>query len=396
MGARLISIRRGGLLGRNRRGALAVSWRPTILAALAAVQLAWALPATTAAHSPTEGKAEYSTDNHHQIYAYGTRSGSVAPSWLQTNVNAALNGDWDSANTTRSPYFSLPGGAAEIASVYWNTNAETPNTPECPASLWYACTDYLSSGQVEDRWKSTTFLKGTGPGSLESYWCQSTAQVGSTDGCFDTRRVALHEAGHAVGISRSSNGHVHFPGGAGANPDHSVMHSVPIAKPSTGYDQRWLGACDVLSLAIDYDLDSFDGVYPGCVDHLGAPAIQNDDIDTAITQNTTTLLLCVGQSFSFAGTAKIVTASVLGQLSANGLAGRTVTIYRRTPTGSFVAYTTASVVSGEGGAWSRTISFADEATFVFQARYTPDATDDPTLDGDSTGVEKTVTWDFAC
>ena len=102
-------------------------------------------------------------------------------------------------------------------------------------------------------------------------------------------------------------------------------------------------------------------------------------------------MLCAGQSFSFTGTLKIVTASILGELSANGLAGRTVTIYRRTPSGSFVSYTTATVASGEGGAWSRSIS-SGLATYVFQARYAPNTTDDAALDGDSSGVEKTVTW----
>ena len=103
-------------------------------------------------------------------------------------------------------------------------------------------------------------------------------------------------------------------------------------------------------------------------------------------------MLCAGQSFSFTGTLKIVTASILGELSANGLAGRTVTIYRRTPSGSFVSYTTATVASGEGGAWSRSISSTLAATYVVQARYAPNTTDDAALDGDSSGVEKTVTW----
>ena len=148
------------------------------------------------------------------------------PGWLQSNVNAGLNADWDSVNTTRSPFFSLPAtGATEIATIWWATNAETPNTDECPVTLWYACTDYLSNGAVSDRWKSTTFSREQGSGSLESWWCESTSQVGSTDGCFDTRRVTLHEAGHAVGMSRTSNGHAHFPGGAAANPDSSVMHN---------------------------------------------------------------------------------------------------------------------------------------------------------------------------
>ena len=159
------------------------------------------------------------------------------------------------------------------------------------------------------------------------------------------------------------------------------------------YNRRVLGGCDLLSLAIDYDIDNFTDTYPGCGDHLGAPATQNGDIDTTATQNTASVVLCAGQSFSFTGTLKIVTASILGELSANGLAGRTVTIYRRTPTGSFVSYTTATVASGEGGAWSRSISSTLAATYVFQARYAPNTTDDAALDGDSSGVEKTVTWD---
>lgn len=370
--------------------------RTSLMSTLVVVLVASVFPAAVAAHSPTQGKREYTADNHLQSYAPGTRV-IAPPGWLQTNVNAALTTDWASRNTTRSPSFSLPvSGATEIATVYWATNAETPDTIECPADFWYACTDYLSNGATSDRWKSMTFNRENPGGALESWWCESTSQVGSTDGCFDTRRVTLHEAGHAVGLSRSSNGHAHFPGGAGADPDFSVMHSPPIPKPTTGYNQRWLGACDVLSLAIDYDLDTFSGIYPGCGDHLGAPAAQNGDIDTTVSQSTTTLRLCVGQAFSFTGTARIVTASILGELSGNGLAGRTVTIYRRSVGGAYAAYTTATVASGEGGSWSRAISSPAEAIYVFQARYSPNATDAPTLDGDSSAVEKTVTWDTTC
>jgi hypothetical protein len=350
--------------------------------------VAAALPAAVAAHLPTQGKREYAPDNHHQMYEFGTRV-VAPPSWLQMNVNNALNGDWDSANTTRSPYFSLLSGPGEIATIYWATNAETPNTDECPIDMWAACTDYRTNGQVEDRWKSTTFSRDNPSGALNSWFCE----LDPANGCYDTRRVTLHEAGHAAGMSRvTSNGHEHFPGGAATNPDHSVMHNPPIPKASPGYNQRWLGTCDVLSLAIDYDLDDFAGVYPGCADHLGAPAAQNADIDTTVTQSTTTLTLCVNQSFSFTGTARIVTAAILGELSGNGLAGRTVSIYRRTPSGTFAAYTTTTVAGGEGGAWSRAISNVSAATYIFQARYTPNATDDPTLDGDSSAVEKTVTW----
>lgn len=369
------------------------SWKSASVAMIASAVLVAALPALALGHSPTEGKREYSADNHQQFYSPGTRVVSV-PSWLQTNVNSALNGDWDSSNESRSPYFSLPaGGATEIATVYWATNAETPNTMECPSSLWYACTDYLADGSSSDRWKSTTLNREDPAGSLESYWCESTSQSGSTDGCFDTRRVVLDEAGHAVGLSRSSNGHSHFPGGAGANPDYSVMHSLPIPKPDAGYNQRSLGTCDRLSLAVDHDIDSFADIYPGCADHLGAPVAENGDLNTTTTQSTSSIAICAGQSFSFTGTLKIVTASVLGELSGNGLSGRTVTIYRRTPAGSFASYTTATVASGEGGSWSKSISNTLSTTYVFQARYTPNSADDPTLDGDSSGVEKTVTWD---
>jgi hypothetical protein len=42
---------------------------------------------------------------------------------------------------------------------------------------------------------------------------------------------------------------------------------------------------------------------------------------------------------------------------------------------------------------TRSESLSVDTTYVFQARYTPSSADDPTLDGDSSGVEKTVTWD---
>ena len=94
-----------------------------ILVVVGLALLGGMLPAVVVAHEPTEGKREYLADNHHQFYSPGIWPGGIpAPSWVQTNVNSALNGDWDNTNVTRSPFFSLPvAGATEIATIYWAT-----------------------------------------------------------------------------------------------------------------------------------------------------------------------------------------------------------------------------------------------------------------------------------
>ncbi len=114
------------------------------------------------AHDPTDGKREYSTDHYQRWYGWssGTRvpgdPSPVGPTWIQDNTFSALTGDWDIGNNTRAPYFSeWTSGSQELSTLWWATNGETPNTSECPSTLWYACTDYLSDGAASDRWKST-------------------------------------------------------------------------------------------------------------------------------------------------------------------------------------------------------------------------------------------------
>jgi hypothetical protein len=359
---------------------------------------------STLAHLPTEGKREYLGDNHAQYYQFssGSRDGGQtsspqAPTWLQSNVEAA-DSDFEDLNNSRAPGF-VPyiGGPFEVGTIWWALNSETPDTAECPPTFWFACTDYRTDGTSSDRWKSTTYNRSNPSSGLDSHWCQSTAQIGPTDGCIDTRRVTLHEFGHGVGLSRDSNDDLHFPTSDPNYASFSVMHGEPLYKPATNYDLRQLGTCDRLALGILHDVDSFSGVYNiGCVDHLGSPALDNGDIDTTVTQSTLSAVVCIGDSFTFTGTARIVSASVLGELSGNGLAGRLVTIYRRTSGGSYSSYTSATVASGEGGSWSVTIGSSTAASYYYQARYAPNPSDDPDLDGDSSGLEKHVTWSTSC
>lgn len=353
-----------------------------------------ATAATTAsAHSPTGADREYSADNAPELFWFG--SGTSGLSWFIAEVEPALESNWTTSNNTRSPRFTRT--SVDGAEIKYLTNAQVPDTDECPSSFWYACTDY-NGGAAKTTWKSTTFNRQDpdGSGPMLSYWCQYPGQDDS--GCADTRRVVLHEAGHGVGLARQSNGHVHQSDSQSSAT--TVMQVNPKLATATGWMDRFLGTCDLIELSREYDVVSFTSPLPSCVDHIAAPATSGGKVITVMTQVTTSTGVCLGVQVSLSGQLRLTNQpadSLLGVLAYNGLGGRTVEIYRRSSSGSYppTPYATVTVAAVEAGTWSKVEQYFSQVTWVYQARYTPGSADSSTLNGHNS-LERTISWSNPC
>ncbi len=69
-------------------------------------------------------------------------------------------------------------------------------------------------------------------------WCQKDSGAG----CFDIRRVVIHELGHVIGLNHPSSE------GFRLEANETVMHAITPARPSPGSSRHAFGRCDVATL----------------------------------------------------------------------------------------------------------------------------------------------------
>ncbi len=353
-----------------------------------AVTLAVLGPSVVTAHSPTAGEREYSTSGATEEFFLG--QGTSGLTWFTTRIETALETNFETANNSLTPNFVRT--AVDGVEIKYLLNSQVPDTTECPASFWYACSDY-NGGAAKTTWHSTTYNSEDPSGSKVSWWCDHPSQ--DPPGCFDVGRVLLHEAGHGVGLARSSNGQSHQPDSAAYTT--TVMQINPIVSSNTGWNTAVLGTCDLFELSREYDVVDYSDPYPACIDHLSGVAFSGGKIISPTVLNNPPDE-CTGVSVVLSGTLRLVSVvgasddDQLGLLAGNGLAGRTISIYRRTPGGSYGSpYTTTTVTSGSSGSWSKSVVSGTSGTWYFQARFAPAGADATTLNS-STSAEFPVTW----
>jgi len=137
------------------------------------------------------------------------RSGSAPPAWATGPLKSAADDALRTA-AARSPRFVYRKSAG-------NSIRYTGTFPSyCGAGIACASRSMPTSWGIWLRPHGTDF----GWGTLR--WCQKNS---SSSGCFDIRRVALHELGHITGL--------HHPESAGFRlaAHETVMHAVTPAKP---------------------------------------------------------------------------------------------------------------------------------------------------------------------
>jgi hypothetical protein len=140
-------------------------------------------------------------------------------------------------------------------------------------------------------------------------WCQRDGD----DGCFDIRRVVIHELGHVAGLNHPSSAGFNL----GAN--ETVMHAVTPARPSAGSGRHAFGRCDVATLQELYDVPTNGTGISTC-----------NDAPTDLSLSVSDTSVPVGSPVRVRAVLRLADLSGLGQLAGNVLNGRSVKLkYRR-------------------------------------------------------------------
>jgi hypothetical protein len=140
-------------------------------------------------------------------------------------------------------------------------------------------------------------------------WCQKD----SADGCFDLRRVMLHELGHIDGL--------HHPSSAGFTlaPQETVMHAISPAKPKPGSTRHAFGRCDVATLQELYHTPDNKTAISTC-----------NDVATKLTLTAGRSAVNPGEMVKLTAELRIEASTGYGKLSGEPLNGRSVRLkYRR-------------------------------------------------------------------
>jgi len=156
---------------------------------------------------------------------FSWRPGAIPPAWAKEPLLSAAE-DVQRTARARSPRFVHRSGAA-------NSVRYTAAFPTfCRYGIACASRNLPTAWAVWLRPHRADFSWGT------LRWCQRR----SASGCFDMRRVMLHELGHVTGLQHPSS--VGFRLAAG----ETVMHAITPAKPSAGSTRHAFGRCDVATL----------------------------------------------------------------------------------------------------------------------------------------------------
>jgi hypothetical protein len=140
-------------------------------------------------------------------------------------------------------------------------------------------------------------------------WCQKNG----ADGCFDLRRIMLHELGHIVGLNHPSSAGFTL----GAN--ETVMHAISPAKPKPGSSRHAFGRCDVATLQELYDTPDNKTVISSC-----------NDVATTLTLTAAKSAVDAGETVRLTAELRVEDKDAYGLLAGDPLNGRSVSIkYRR-------------------------------------------------------------------
>ena len=177
------------------------------------------------------------------VLPFAWLAGATPPDWAKTPITS---GAADASDTTlsRSPRFVHRSGAQD-------TVRYTPSFPDfCRFGIACASRNMPVSWLVWLRPHGTDFNWGM------LRWCQKEDGAG----CFDLRRVLIHELGHIAGLDHPSRE------GFNLAANETVMHAITPAKPSAGSTHHSFGRCDVATLQELYDLPSSSTPVSSCND----------------------------------------------------------------------------------------------------------------------------------
>lgn len=267
-----------------------------VAGAAAAVIALLAATAGVAAHGPNPvlpGANRWSQD---QALTFAWRAGSVPATGYQVAIKAAAT-DASATRGSRAATFAYAAGASNLIGyglgatcgpngiACFNRNAPTS------FSMWMR-----EQGHRFD-W-----------GSLR--WCQ--AYTTWPDGCYDVEDIMLDEFGHVEILDH----HVNYAN----DPDYTdaVVQALSRTKPNNGWDAHAFGRCDIATLQLQYDMDSWGSKYSTCLD-LSTTLVLTASPTTVTGVTTVTLT----------ATLKVADDPSYVRLGLNPIALRTITLQRR-------------------------------------------------------------------
>lgn len=264
---------------------------------------------------------------------FSWRAGGVPPSWAKTPMTDAA-ADATSTSASRSPRFVYRSDVN-------NGIGYTGSVPSYCSINGIACAGRAmpSTWGVWIRPHGTDYAWGT------LRWCQKTS---SDQGCFDVRRVLLHELGHIAGLTHPSSA------GFTLAATDTVMQAISPARPKAGASRHSFGRCDVATLQQLYDTPDNRTRISTC-----------NDLATKLTLSASRSSLAPGGSVKLKAQLLVGSRSAYGQLSGNYLNGRSVKLkFRRA--GSNDAWTVAWLrPTYSSGRYESSIS--PSATWEFKA-----------------------------
>ena len=303
--------------------------------------LACAVTAVMALLTASAGVAAHGPDpifsgrwNQNQSLPFSWRTGSVPATGYQTAIRAAA-ADASASRGSQAVTFSYSSGASNP--IGYGTGATCS-----PAGLACFTRNPTTSFTMWMREQGHRFDWG----SLR--WCQAYSTW--PDGCFDVENIMLDEFGHVEIL----NHHVTF-----ANESDyldALVQTVSHAKPKAGWSAHALGRCDVASLQLQYDMQSWAAKYSTCL-----------SLATTIALTASPTSIAMGGMTTLTAMLKVADNAAYVRLGLNPLSSRTVTLQRR-PAGT-TSWTTVGSMVGGATSGTYTLSLALQSRTEFRALF---------------------------
>jgi hypothetical protein len=194
-------------------------------------------------------------------------------------------------------------------------------------------------------------------------WCQ--AYSSPPNGCYDAETIALDEFGHVEGLDHHVN--------RSDDSDYldAVVQTYSRTKPSAGWNAHAFGRCDVATLQMQYDLQSWTADYSTCL-----------DLSTVLTLSASSTSVAYGGSTTLTATLKIVDLAAYVRLGGNPISARTVSLQRRPAGGT----TWSTVVTMSTGSTSGTYVSSQKLQAAAEFRAVFKTPSEEGLNGDTSGT----------
>lgn len=297
---------------------------------IALLIVAAAPPAAGHSPDPLIGWAAW---NQNQVVRYRWMRGEVPPAAMQAAIRAGA-ADSNASRGSRAPTFVFDAGGT--STVEYGVNVFCGINGLACADGSNAPRTFRVAFREHGRWFDWGQLR----------WCQMLAAP--ANGCFDAENITLDELGHVLGLAHHDN--------FADDSDYgdSVVQTVSRPRPQEQWNAGAFGRCDVATLQTRYDMTSWEARYSTC-------------LNLAVT-----LDLAASATTIRAGTTVTFTATLLvgdnpgdGRLTANPIAGRTVTLQRRAP--GTTTWTSLGAMGAGAAAGTYVLRQSPTATYEWRA-----------------------------